>query len=80
MVSNCVTRLGHTGGTLSVIDIEEVLYLKVMWNDPGNPEWDDSDHLFWSGFEGYPNRFKLPGLELSRGSLDQGLGEAWGLH
>ena len=32
----------------------------------------------WSGFEGHPNQFKLPGLELSSGSLGQGLGVAVG--
>ncbi len=31
-----------------------------------------------SGFEGHPNRFKLPGLELSSGSLGQGFGVACG--
>ncbi len=31
-----------------------------------------------SGFEGHPNRFKLPGLELSSGSLGQGMGVACG--
>ena len=29
---------------------------------------------FSSGFEGHPNRFKLPGIEVSSGSLGQGLG------
>jgi transketolase len=32
----------------------------------------------WSGFEGHPNQFKLSGLELSSGSLGQGLGVAVG--
>jgi transketolase len=31
-----------------------------------------------SGFEGHPNRLKLPGVELSSGSLGQGLGVAVG--
>ncbi|MBN2407514.1 MAG: transketolase [Elusimicrobia bacterium] len=31
-----------------------------------------------SGFEGHPNRLKLPGVELSSGSLGQGLGVAIG--
>ncbi len=31
-----------------------------------------------SGFEGHPNRMKLPGIELSSGSLGQGLGAACG--
>lgn len=32
----------------------------------------------YSGFEGHPNRLKLPGVELSSGSLGQGLGVAVG--
>lgn len=32
----------------------------------------------FSGFEGHPNRFKLPGIEASSGSLGQGLGIAIG--
>ncbi|NLL62207.1 MAG: transketolase [Candidatus Atribacteria bacterium] len=32
----------------------------------------------WSGFEGHPNRFTVPGIELSSGSLGQGLGVAVG--
>ena len=33
---------------------------------------------YGSGFEGHPNRFKLPGVEASSGSLGQGLGIAIG--
>lgn len=33
---------------------------------------------YGSGFEGHPNRFKLPGIEASSGSLGQGLGIAVG--
>jgi transketolase len=100
---------GHTGGTLSIIDITAALYLKYIKHDPVNPTWEDRDRVFWSvghkapalyialaeagyfsidevvklrklwsGFEGHPNRFKLPGLELSSGSLGQGLGVAVG--
>lgn len=32
----------------------------------------------WSGFEGHPNRLKLPGIEVSSGSLGQGLSIAIG--
>ena len=109
MVSLCASGSGHTGGTLSIMDITAVLYLKVLNHDPANPKWDDRDRVFWSvghkapalyvalgvagyfpventvklrklwsGFEGHPNQFKLPGLELSSGSLGQGLGVAIG--
>ena len=100
---------GHTGGTMSIIDIAAVLYFKIINHDPKNPEWDNRDRVFWSvghkapalyaslglagyfdindivllrklgsGFEGHPNRFKLPGIEASSGSLGQGLGIAVG--
>jgi len=100
---------GHTGGTLSIMDITAALYLKHIKHDPVNPNWEDRDRIIWSvghkapaiyialaeagyfpiedtvklrklwsGFEGHPNRFKLAGLELSSGSLGQGLGVAIG--
>ncbi len=100
---------GHTGGTMSIIDITTALYFKKINHDPKNPEWPDRDRVFWSvghkapalyaalglsgyfnidnivklrrfssGFEGHPNRFKLPGIEASSGSLGQGLGIAVG--
>ena len=109
MVALTAAGSGHTGGTLSIMDIVAVLYLKHIRHDPANPEWEDRDRVFWSvghkapalyialgmagyfpidevvklrklwsGFEGHPNRFKLPGIELSSGSLGQGLGVAVG--
>ena len=109
MISLCASGSGHTGGTLSIMDITAVLYLKVINHDPTDPKWDDRDRVFWSvghkapalyvalgmsgyfpvedtvklrklwsGFEGHPNQFKLPGIELSSGSLGQGLGVAVG--
>jgi len=100
---------GHTGGTLSIMDINAALYLRHIRHDPDNPEWEDRDRVFWSsghkapaiytalgmsgyfpieeivklrklwsGFEGHPNRLKIPGIELSSGSLGQGLGVAVG--
>ncbi|MCD6575273.1 transketolase, partial [Candidatus Aerophobetes bacterium] len=109
MVALTAAGSGHTGGTLSIMDIAAVLYLKKIRHDPENPEWEDRDRVFWStghkapalyvalgeagyfpveevvklrklwsGFEGHPNRLKLPGVELSAGSLGQGLGVAIG--
>jgi transketolase len=109
MISLCAAGSGHTGGTLSIMDIAAVLYLKVINHDPAYPEWDDRDRVFWSaghkapalyvalgmsgyfpieetvklrkqwaGFEGHPSSHKLPGVELSSGSLGQGLGVAVG--
>ena len=109
MVAITAAGSGHTGGTLSIMDVTAALYLKEINHDPANPDWEDRDRVFWSvghkapalyvalgeagyfsidevvklrklwsGFEGHPNRFKLPGLELSSGSLGQGLGVAAG--
>ena len=109
MVAITAAGSGHTGGTLSIMDVTAALYLKHINHDPDNPEWEDRDRVFWSvghkapaiyvalgmagyfpvdevvklrklwsGFEGHPNRFKLPGIELSSGSLGQGLGVAVG--
>ena len=109
MIAIAAAGSGHTGGTLSIMDIAAALYLKYIRHDPVNPTWEDRDRVFWSvghkapalyialaeagyfplydtvklrklwsGFEGHPNRLKLPGLELSAGSLGQGLGVAIG--
>jgi len=109
MIAITAAGSGHTGGTLSIMDIAAVLYLKHIRHDPANPTWEDRDRVFWSighkapaiyvalaeagyfaledtvklrklwsGFEGHPNRLKLPGIELSAGSLGQGLGVAIG--
>jgi len=109
MIAITAAGSGHTGGTLSIMDIAAVLYLKHIKHDPANPTWENRDRVFWSvghkapalyialaeagyfplddtvklrklwsGFEGHPNRLKLPGLELSAGSLGQGLGVAIG--
>ena len=109
MIAITAAGSGHTGGTLSIMDIAAALYLKKIRHDPENPTWEDRDRVIWSvghkapalyialaeagyfplddtvklrklwsGFEGHPNRLKLPGLELSAGSLGQGLGVAIG--
>jgi len=109
MVAITAAGSGHTGGTLSIMDITAALYLKYIKHDPANPSWEDRDRVFWSvghkapaiyvalaeagyfslndtvklrklwsGFEGHPNRLRLPGIELSAGSLGQGLGVAIG--
>jgi len=109
MVAISAANSGHTGGTMSIIDIATALYFSHINHDPKNPEWIDRDRVFWSvghkapalyaalglagyfnpdelvklrrlesGFEGHPNRFKLPGIEAGSGSLGQGLGIAIG--
>lgn len=39
---------GHTGGSLSSMDIAASLYLRSMRHKPTDPEWDGRDRLFFS--------------------------------
>ena len=110
LVALCAAGSGHSGGTLSMMDIVAALYLKVATHDPNMPDWPDRDRIIWSGghkapalylglgfsgyfpledvvtlrklyspFQGHPHRLKLPGVEVSSGSLGQGLSIAVGI-
>ena len=110
LVALCAAGSGHSGGTLSIMDIVAALYLKVATHDPNNPEWQHRDRIIWSAghkapalylglafagyfpiedvvtlrklyspFQGHPHRLKLPGVEVSSGSLGQGLSIAVGM-
>ncbi|MEZ5359217.1 MAG: transketolase [Candidatus Zixiibacteriota bacterium] len=48
LVSLCCAGSGHSGGTLSMMDMLAALYLKVMKHDPKNPNWEDRDRVIWS--------------------------------
>jgi len=106
---NCA-KSGHSGGTLSIMDITAALYLKVANHDPKNPDWEDRDRIIFSAghkapalylglgisgyfpveeivtlrkldspFQGHPHWLKLTGVEVSTGSLGQGLGVGVGM-
>jgi transketolase len=110
LVALCAAGSGHSGGTLSMMEIVAALYLKVANHDPNMPDWEDRDRIVWSGghkapalylglgfagyypledvvtlrklyspFQGHPHRLKLPGVEVSSGSLGQGLSIAVGM-
>ncbi len=110
LVALCAAGSGHSGGTLSMMEIVAALYLKVANHDPNNPDWEGRDRIIWSGghkapalylglgfagyfpiedivtlrklyspFQGHPHRLKLPGVEVSSGSLGQGLSIAVGM-
>jgi transketolase len=110
LVNLCAAGSGHTGGTLSVMDITAALYLHAADHDPKNPSWPDRDRIIWStghkapslylglafaGFcpiddvvtlrklsspyQGHPHWLRLPGVEVSTGSLGQGLSIAVGM-
>ena len=109
LASIYASTTGHPGGTLSIIDIETVLYFHTMNHKPEDPNWEGRDRLFWSaghkapaiyvalakaGYfpmeeamclrqlgspcQGHPNWRDLPGIEMSSGSLGQGLGVSVG--
>ncbi len=110
LVALCAAGSGHSGGTLSMMEIVAALYLKVANHDPNNPDWKERDRIIWSAghkgpalylglgfagyfpiedvatlrklyspFQGHPHRLKLPGVEVSSGSLGQGLSIAVGV-
>jgi transketolase len=94
---------GHTGGSLSIVDMLVALYYHTLKNDPSKPEWRGRDRfllskghacpalyavladkgyfpkeMLWtlrklgSQLQGHP-QVGLPGIEISSGSLGQGL-------
>jgi transketolase len=100
---------GHTGGSLSIVDILVALYYNELKNDPKDPKWKDRDifvlskghacpalyavladkgyfdkEKLWglrklgSQLQGHP-QIGLPGVEISSGSLGQGLSIANGM-
>ncbi|MDD5174561.1 MAG: transketolase [Candidatus Omnitrophica bacterium] len=100
---------GHTGGSLSIVDILIVLYYYEMRNDPKDPAWPGRDRFllskghacpalyailaekgyfdkkdlaglrkFGSRLQGHP-QIGLAGIEISSGSLGQGLSIANGM-
>lgn len=100
---------GHTGGSLSIVDILVALYYHTLKHDPAKPGWRERDRfllskghacpalyavlahkgyfskdLLWtlrkmgSQLQGHP-QVGLPGIEISSGSLGQGLSIANGI-
>jgi len=101
---------GHTGGSLSAVEILTALYFHIMRIDPSRPDWPDRDRLVLSkghitpgyyatlckrGFfpeatlatydqvdsilQGHPDMRKTPGVDMSTGSLGQGLSVGIGM-
>lgn len=104
-----IARSGHTGGSLSAVDIMIALYYYKLRNDPARPCWKGRDRfllskghacpalyavladkgyfsrdLLWtlrklgSPLQGHP-QMGLAGVEISSGSLGQGLSIADGI-
>jgi transketolase len=101
---------GHTGGSLSAVDVAVAIYFSKMKFDPRNPKWKERDRFILSkghaapllyaimaeaGYfpvetidtlrklesplQGHPCCKRLPGVEISTGSLGQGLSVANGI-
>ncbi len=61
MISLCAAGSGHSGGTMSIMDIAAALYLHTATHDPKNPWWDGRDRIVWS------TGHKAPSLYLALG-------------
>ena len=103
-------KCGHTGGSLSEVEIMVALYFKVMNIDPAKPDWAERDRFILSkghatpgyytvlamrGYypketlelydqidsplQGHPCMNKTPGVDMSTGSLGQGLSVGIGM-
>ncbi len=101
---------GHSGGSLSCVEILTVLYDEVMNYRPDDPNWADRDRFILSKghaapalyatlarkglidpeelgtlrqlgsrLQGHPCMFKLPGVEMSTGSLGMGISVGVGM-
>ena len=101
---------GHTGGSLSEVEILAALYFRAMRIDPSRPQWPDRDRFILSkghaspgyyctlaarGYfderrlaefdainsmlQGHPCMRQTPGVDMSTGSLGQGLSAGAGM-
>jgi transketolase len=50
-------KSGHSGGSLSAIDIITCLYFSRLRHDPADPEWEDRDIFFLSKGHGCPAQY-----------------------
>jgi len=74
---------GHIPTCFSVVEMLRAVY-ETMQHDPKQPDWDERDIFILS--KGHAalglyctDRFKVPGVELSSGSLGHGIGVAVGM-
>jgi len=50
-------KSGHSGGTLSIMDITAALYLSIAKHDPKNPFWKDRDRIIFSAGHKAPSLY-----------------------
>ena len=88
-------KAGHPGGSLSAADIFTYLYFEEMNVDPKNPKDPDRDRFVLSKghtapglltlrhlgsyLQGHPDMKHIPGVDMSSGSLGQGISAAVGM-
>lgn len=53
---------GHSGGSLSAVEILTALYFSKMRHDPKNPDWEDRDKFVLSKGHGAPALYAVLGL------------------
>lgn len=51
------SQSGHTGGSLSAIDMITALYFHVMRHDPENPQWEERDRFILSKGHAAPAQY-----------------------
>ena len=69
-------KAGHPGGSLSAVEMVTALYFHVLNIDPQNPGWADQYH---SILQGHPDMNKTPGVDMTAGSLGNGLSVGVGM-
>jgi transketolase len=57
LVSLAAAKSGHSGGTLSIMDITAALYLHVADHDPEDAFWSDRDRIVWSAGHKAPSLY-----------------------
>lgn len=61
LIALCAAGSGHSGGTMSIMDIVTALYLHIAKHDPQEPFWEDRDRIIFS------TGHKAPSLYLGLG-------------
>ena len=80
-------KSGHPGGSLSIAEVLSFLYFREMRVDPANPAergFFPAEELttlrkIGSRLQGHPNMNTVPGVDMSTGSLGQGISAACGM-
>ena len=81
-------KSGHPGGSLSAADIYTYLYFEELNIDPKDPKKADRDRFVlskghtapgYSYLQGHPDMKHIPGVDMSSGSLGQGISAAVGM-